>query len=258
MPLLEVQQLRHAFGGVVALDGVSFKVEPGQIKAIIGPNGAGKTTLFNMVSGVLRPQQGRILYADRPITGLRPYQIGERGISRTFQNICLFTNMTVLENVMIGCHVRSRAGVFASVLRLPWQRAEERRIREQAAHHVELLGLSARADMPVGALSVGGRRMVELARALATEPKLLLLDEPASGLNPKETDDLAKLIVKLRDSGITVLLVEHDMSLVMDIADEVYVLNFGKPVAEGAPAIIRANPEVVSIYLGGDFDGAAS
>lgn len=257
MNLLDIQNLRHAFGGVVALDGVSFAVPQGQIKAVIGPNGAGKTTLFNMVSGVLSPQQGTVLFDGQPITGMRPYQVARRGISRTFQNLCLFSNMTVLENVMIGCHGRGRAGLFSALLHLPRLRREEIWIRETAMQHLEAFGLAAKADVPVTALSVGGRRMVELARALVTKPRLLLLDEPASGLNPRETDDLARMIRGFRDQGITVLLVEHDMSLVMDIADDIFVLNFGKPVTEGPPAAIRANPQVVAIYLGGDFDHAA-
>lgn len=255
-PLLTVQGVSHSFGGLLALDRVSFHVMPGQIKAIIGPNGAGKTTLFNVVSGMLRARTGLITFDGTEIGSLRPYQIAKLGISRTFQNLSLFANMTVLENVMVGCHCRTKAGMVSAALRLPTQRREERLIQEQAREFLGAVGLRQETDLPVASLPFGRRRQVELARALATEPKLLLLDEPASGLNTKETDDLGRIIQGIRDRGITILLVEHDMSLVMDISDEVYVLNFGQRVAEGSPAEIRNNREVITVYLGGDFDGA--
>ena len=257
-PLLVVDDIRHRFGGVQALDHVSFGVNRGEIKAVIGPNGAGKTTLFNVVSGLIRPQSGTVRFNGTAISGLPPYRIAGLGLSRTFQTPSLFLNMTTLENVMVGRHVRSRAGLLAAALRLPAQRREERAIRDAALALLDTVGLAAAADRPVGALSFGQRRMVELARALATEPQLLLLDEPASGLNTRETDDLAALIGRIRDRGVTVLLVEHDMSLVMDVADSIVVLHFGVPIAEGTPAVIRNDRRVVSVYLGGDFADAAS
>ena len=258
MALLDVSGVRRAFGGLVAVNEVSFRVEPGQIKAVIGPNGAGKTTLFNIISGVLRPDAGEIRFQGTPVTGWAPYRVAGLGLSRTFQTPSLFLRMTALENVMVGRHVRTRAGFLASALRLPGQAREERAIREQAAVCLTQVGLGDAAHVTVGALSFGRRRMVELARALATEPKLLLLDEPASGLNTRETDDLGELIRKIRASGVTILLVEHDMSLVMDIADDILVLHYGRPIAEGAPDTVRNNPEVIEVYLGGGFDSAAS
>ncbi len=254
--LLEAKNIRRSFGGVVAVNDVSFKIHEGQIKAIIGPNGAGKTTLFNLISGVIRPDQGDVLFKGKPITGSKPHQIARRGISRTFQNVSLFLNMTVLENVMIGRHTRTHKGFFASALRLPGQPAEERAIKVAAMECLDFVGLKEAASLLASALPFGKRRMVELARAMATSPALLLLDEPASGLNTSETADLAKLILKIRDSGITVLLVEHDMSLVMDISDDILVLNFGTPIADGSPTEVRNDPHVVAIYLGGDFNDA--
>ena len=256
MALFEVGNIRHCFGGLVALDQVTFEVRERQIKAVIGPNGAGKTTLFNIISGIFKPDEGQLRFDGISIDGFKPYQVARLGISRTFQNLSLFLRMTVLENVMIGRHCRTRKGMLASALRLPGQRKEEKAIRDCAMDHLSDLGLAGMADQPANSLSFGQRRMVELARALATEPRLLLLDEPASGLNTKETDDLAKRIQRIRDSGVTILLVEHDMSLVMDISDDILVLHYGKPIAEGPPSRIRNDPEVVSVYLGGDDSDA--
>jgi branched-chain amino acid transport system ATP-binding protein len=253
MMLLEVENIRRHFGGILALDSVSFRVAQGQIKAVIGPNGAGKTTLFNIISGVLSPDRGQIRFDGVPVIGLKPHEVVCLGIARTFQNPSLFLRMTAAENVMVARHCRTRHGFCASALRLPAQRREERDIRAAAMRHLTSVGLAALADIPVGALSFGQRRMVELARALATEPRLLLLDEPASGLNTREKDDLARLICRIRDDGVTVLLVEHDMSLVMDISEDILVLHYGTPIAEGDPSVVRNNPQVVSVYLGGDF-----
>jgi len=257
MALLEVDNLRRSFGGLTAVNGVSFKVARGHIKAIIGPNGAGKTTVFNLVSGLLPPDAGSLRYDGRTITGLKPYRIARLGISRTFQTPSLFMQMTVLENVMVGRHARTRRGIWASALRLPGQPREERAIRAAALERLQYVGLADVADWPVSALSFGRRRMTELARALATDPQLLMLDEPASGLNTKETEDLAALICRIRDGGVTLLLVEHDMSLVMDISDDILVLNYGTTLAEGPPSIVRNDPRVVEVYLGGQIDRAA-
>ncbi len=253
MALLELNQIYRAFGGVVAVNEVDCLVKSGQIKAVIGPNGAGKTTLFNIISGVLRPDRGTILFEKRPIAGLKPWQIAHRGISRTFQHLSLFPHMSVLENVMVGRHHQTSSGIISSIFRFPGQRREEIEIRDFSMKELEFTDLADLAGVQVGDLSFGQRRMVELARALATEPRLLLLDEPASGLNTRETVDFAKLICRIRERGVTVLLVEHDMSLVMDISDEILVLNFGKPIAEGDPSAVRNDPDVISVYLGGAF-----
>jgi branched-chain amino acid transport system ATP-binding protein len=253
MALLEVENVRRTFGGLVALDQVTFNVGQGQIKGLIGPNGAGKTTLFNIISGLLQPDSGRVCFKGRPITGLKPYQIARAGISRTFQNPSLFLRMSTLENVMVGRHTRSRSEFFHCSLRFPGQPQEERRIHSDAREQLESLGLSALAGTSAGSLAFGQRRMVELARALATEPALLLLDEPASGLNTREKADLGRVIRGIRDQGITILLVEHDMALVMDLSDDIVVLHNGMLLAEGPPAKIQNDQNVISVYLGGEF-----
>lgn len=250
MSLLEVHNLHRRFGGLVAVDGVSFGVGSGQIKAVIGPNGAGKTTLFNLICGLLRLEAGSMAFKGRSLRGLKPFQIARAGLSRTFQNPSLFLRLSVLENVMVGRHNRTRRGFIACGLRWPGQRKEERGIREAALAQLEYVGLGHLAAAPAASLAFGQRRMVELARALATEPEMLLLDEPASGLNTREKEDLAALIRRIRDRGITVLLVEHDMSVVMGLSDEILVLHNGAVIAEGPPAVVQADQRVISVYLG--------
>jgi branched-chain amino acid transport system ATP-binding protein len=250
MALLAVSNLGKKFGGLQAVSEVSFAVERGTIKAVIGPNGAGKTTLFNLITGSLAPSSGSVLLDGRDITGRRPHQIALFGIARTFQNIKLFPGMTVLENVMIGRHIRSSGGFIASMLHLPWVLAEEQRIRKAALERLELLGIADLAELEATSLAFGQQRAVEMARALAMEPDLLLLDEPAAGLNIYETAEVGRLISSIRQLGITVLLVEHDMSLVMDISDEIVVLSFGRKIAEDVPGAIQRNEEVIKVYLG--------
>lgn len=252
MALLEVNNISKRFGGLQAVKDVSFSVEEGGIKAVIGPNGAGKTTLFNLLSGFLTPDSGSIFYRNRPIHGRRPHEIAGQGMSRTFQHIRLFAHMTALENVMVGCHVRSRAGFIAGMLNLPWTRREEQEVRGRALEVMDFLGIAALAQSDAATLSYGRQRAVELARALAGGPAMLLLDEPAAGLNMRETADTARLIAKIRDRGVTVLIVEHDMSLVMNISDEIIVLSYGEKIADDVPRAIQSNPEVVRVYLGED------
>jgi len=231
---------------------VSFSVRQNCIKAVIGPNGAGKTTLFNLVSGFLAPDAGEILYKDEPIQSISPHEIAARGLSRTFQHIRLFAHMTALENVMVGCHVRSRAGFIAGMLNLPFTWREEKEIRAKSLELMDFLGIAGLADADATNLSYGQQRAVELARALASAPTMLLLDEPVAGLNMRETADMAKLISRIRDLGITVLIVEHDMSLVMNISDEVLVLSYGEKIADDTPRAVQNTPEVVRVYLGED------
>jgi branched-chain amino acid transport system ATP-binding protein len=255
--MLELKSVHKNFGGLQAVDDVGFSVAPGSIKAVIGPNGAGKTTLFNLIAGNLDVSSGSILFQGREIQGLKPHRIAAFGMARTFQNINLFHGMTALESVMVGRHVRSRAGFFAGMLHTPATWREERQIREKSLELLRLLAIEDFADVEATSLAFGQQRAVEMARALATEPKLLLLDEPAAGLNIYETAEVARLITRIRDMGITVLLVEHDMSLVMDISDEIVVLSFGRKIAEDVPVAIQRNPEVIKIYLGEDEEAVA-
>jgi branched-chain amino acid transport system ATP-binding protein len=250
--MLELQSVYKRFGGLQAVNDISFRVEPGCIKAVIGPNGAGKTTLFNLIAGNLPVSTGTILFQGQQIQGKKPYQIAHLGLARTFQNIKLFHGMTALECVMVGRHVQSRAGFFSGMFSLPSTWKEERAIRNRSMELLELMQIADCANVEATSLAFGQQRAVEMARALAAEPKLLLLDEPAAGLNIYETAEVARLICRIRDMGITVLLVEHDMSLVMDISDEIVVLSFGKKLAEDSPTNIQKNAEVIKIYLGED------
>ncbi|MGE5188666.1 MAG: ABC transporter ATP-binding protein [Gemmatimonadota bacterium] len=252
MTLLSIRGVRKRFGGLHAVDDVTFDVARGTIKALIGPNGAGKTTLFNLVSGAMHPDAGEIAFDGAPIQGLAPHRIAARGVSRTFQHIRLFPRMTVLENVMMGRHLHSRAGFVAGMLNLPSTWAEERRVREKSRGILDMLGISGLAPEEATRLAYGQQRIVELGRALACEPRLLLLDEPAAGLNIRETVGMGRTIAKIRDMGVTVLLVEHDMSLVMNVSDEVVVLSYGRKIAEDRPLAVQKNPEVVRVYLGED------
>ncbi len=250
--LLCVRELSRRFGGVTAVDNVSFDVPPGVIKSIIGPNGAGKSTLFNLIAGDFPPQQGRVEFEGRTITGRPPHAIAAAGIARTYQTTRLFEHMTVLENVMVGRHVRSRAGFISSVFRLPGARREEKAILKKAEEIIDLFGLELHKTETAGNLPFGVKRRVEFARAIASEPRLLLLDEPTAGLNIPESRELSALISAIKGLGVTVLLVEHDMSLVMDISDEVLVLNEGARLWEGPPREVQRHPDVIRVYLGED------
>lgn len=253
--LLQVRELCKCFGGLEAVKNVSFEVRVGQIKALIGPNGAGKTTIFNLLTGVLPADRGSAVFRGRELLRLPTHQIAALGVGRTFQTSLLFDHMTVLENVMVGYHLRGRTNMLRAALRTPGVNAEERDYREAAMRGLVQAGLEALADVPAAALPIGQRRLVEVARALAAQPTLLLMDEPAAGLNMRETERMGELIQRVRDDGVTVLLVEHDMSLVMGISDEILVLDHGERLAEGAPAQIRNDPRVLAAYLGEETDG---
>ena len=258
-PILEIKGLTMDFGGIRALDHLDLRIRQGEIVALIGPNGAGKTTFFNCLTGIYKPSSGDLLLTPpgkktRRLNGLKPNLVTQQGLARTFQNIRLFPNMTVLENVMIGRHCRTKAKVLGAIFRNKKTRQEEEEIVALAYGILEKIGLADMVNEFAKNLPYGAQRRLEIARALATEPSILLLDEPAAGMNPQETAELDNLITKIRDEGLSILLIEHDMKLVMSLSDYIFVVDYGKKIAEGTPDEIRNNPAVIKAYLGDDLD----
>jgi branched-chain amino acid transport system ATP-binding protein len=259
-PILEIEELVMAFGGLTALMNIQMRVAKGTIKAVIGPNGAGKTTLFNIVTGVLSPTEGEVRFNGRTVSGRKPHEIAALGVSRTFQTVELFHNMTVLENVITGRHLRIQKSFFGCGLSLPCIRRQERALKDQAMALLEFIGLADKSELMAENLPLGEQKILEIGRALATDPMLVCLDEPAAGLNETETEAAARLIQAIKAKGITVLLVEHDMKVIMNISDEIAVLNYGEKIAEGTPREIQTNRAVIEAYLGdsGGFVGQKS
>ena len=250
MALLEVHKLSKIFGGVRAVQNVSFAVDPGLVYSVIGPNGAGKTTLFNLITGIYTPSEGEIRLDGQPVNGMAPHQLARLGVARTFQNLQVCMNMSALDNVMVGAHLQLDRNLIKAMLRWPALGKRDRALRDEARELMAFVGLSAFESAMADSMPYGALKRLEIARALAAKPRLLFLDEPAAGLNPKETADIDELVRKLADSGITVVLVEHDMKMVMNISDRILVLDYGKKLAEGSADEVRRNPDVIAAYLG--------